>query len=131
MREITIEKVIKETTYVAEDGTTFTDKEECKAYERKSPIKVFTFEGYSASLCYIKNEIEFELLLNKLDSFADNIHYTCGFKFEVFGAGWYIYYYDVLKNKYIFNSYNRYLNNLKQRVDDYVQNGKNMIRSMQ
>lgn len=130
MREITIEKVIKETTYIAEDGTVFTNKEECKEYERKSPIKVFTFEGYNATLCYIKNETEFELLLNKLDSFADNIHYTCGFKFEAFGAGWYIYYYDVLKNKYIFNSYNRYLTNLKQKVDDYVQNGKNMVRSI-
>ena len=130
MREITIEKVIKETTYIAEDGTVFTNKEQCKAHERKSPIGVLTFEGYSATLCYIKNETEFELLLNKLDSFTYNVHYTCGFDFETFGAGWYIYYCDVLKNKYIFDNYIHYLNNLKQKVDDYVQNGKNMVRSI-
>lgn len=131
MREITTEKVIKETIYIAEDGTIFSDKKQCKAYEYKSQIEVFTFEGYSATLCYIKNETEFELLLNKLDSFTDNIHYTCGFGFETFGAGWYIYYCDVLKNKYIFDNYIHYLNNLKQKVDNYVQNGKNMVRSIQ
>lgn len=126
MREIITEKVVKESTYIAEDNTVFINKEECIKYENKlkakkhpvtkSCIETTTFcDLNKAKLYYIRNYKDYDFLLNELNLYFSEVSED----FNKFGEGWYIYYQDAYGCKYIYN-YNNYLEELKQELKSFI-----------
>ena len=123
-----------ETVYVAFDGKEFSTKRECENYELFEKMKNnFVYktaipfcEFYNSNvgtLFYFRNEEDYNFLL---ESKGIKKNYECAYfltsNFNVFGPGWYLYYYedggDWVDSYYILN-YQHYLEKLKKELKEY------------
>ena len=123
-----------ETVYVAFDGKEFNSKKACEYYEflegmynnfvYKTAISSCEFHNNEiGTLFYFRNEEDYNFLL---ESKGLKKNYGCGYyltaNFNVFGPGWYLYYYedggDGADSYYILN-YQYYLKELKKDLKKY------------
>ena len=123
-----------ETVYVAFDGKEFNSKKACEYYEFKEKInshfiyqtEISSSEFYESqvgSLFYLRNEGDYNFLL---ESKGIKKNYGCGYcltaNFNVFGPGWYLFYYedggDGADSYYIYN-YQHYMEESKKDLKEY------------
>jgi hypothetical protein len=114
MKEKSIDKIIKETVYVASDGTEFRDKEQCRKYEDSA--KCVLMSRYTPNV--IKTISEDDLFMCG----------SCEYKYDLFHLkhNWQI---DVLIQLDFLN-YNRgeeFYSKLTQTLSDYVNQGGKII----